>query len=148
MLETLIISCIIIAVPLKLTNRPLSTYCHTLLIDNGFGSRQRLLCRLHFRLPSKVHSAILFIQQSHHLLLSVISFDNLLLFLNGFTIYGCYITSLFSVCQPDFWNFSDFSTLFSQLPEKYPDNTPRNYLKSVKRSYGSFHIPSPVQDKP
>ena len=41
-----------------------------------------------FRLPSKVHSIINSIQQSHRLLLSVISFDNLLLFLNGFTIYG------------------------------------------------------------
>ena len=40
-----------------------------------------------FRLPSKVHSIINSIQQSHRLLLSVISFDNLLLFLNGFTIY-------------------------------------------------------------
>ena len=51
------------------------TYYHTLLIDNGFGSRQRLLFRLirHFRLPSKVHSELKSIQQSHHLLLSVIS---------------------------------------------------------------------------
>ena len=98
MLETLIISCIIIAVPLKLTNRPLSTYCHTLLIDNGFGSRQRLLCRLHFRLPSKVHSAILFIQQSHHLLLSEMLMKSLLLFLNGLRIYTQFSTNLL-ICQ-------------------------------------------------
>ena len=45
-------------------------------------------------------------------------------------------------------NFSDFFTPFSQLPEKYPDNISRNYLKSAKKSYGSFHIPSPAQDKP
>ena len=73
MLEALITDIIIIAVPLKLTNRPLSTYNHTFLIDNGFGSRQRLLSD-DFRLPSKVHSAITSIQQSHHLLLSAISF--------------------------------------------------------------------------
>ena len=61
-------------------------YYHTRLIDNGFGSRQAILS-YGFRLPSKGHSIINSIRQSHHQPLSLMSFDNLLFFLNGFNLF-------------------------------------------------------------
>ena len=58
--------------------------------DNGCGLRQSLLPAMCFApvsdLPSKVHSAIPSILQSHHLQLSVISAKCLLLFLIGLSL--------------------------------------------------------------
>ena len=81
-------------------------YKHTLLIDNGFGSRQTIIfCIQNFRLPSKVHSLINFIQQSHHLLLSWMSLYKLLLFLNGFALLWLYFTVSKLFCQEVFYLF-------------------------------------------
>lgn len=80
------------AVPLNLTFAHFFMYDHTYLIDNGFGSRQRLLWMVldrlgsvgYFGLPSKVHSAYVSIPHFHHRRLSVMSSISLLLFLIGF----------------------------------------------------------------
>ena len=59
-----------------------------------------------FAVPSKVHSLINFIQQSHHLLLSWMSSYKLLLFFNGLLCYGytllyqsCFVKKFFTFFQ-------------------------------------------------
>ena len=84
LLETVIISTII-AVPLKLTfvhsTRTIirSSLITGLVPGSSYSS--------HFGLPSKVHSAIRSIPQSHRLRLSVTSSESLLFFLNGFSSF-------------------------------------------------------------
>ena len=92
--------------------RPLCAYYHTpaLLTKAHSVAPTPLLSPHGFRLPSKVHSAICAMPQSHHLRLSVMFCCCLLLFLIGFAYVAIYHTIGFCCCQVIiFRNFSSLS---------------------------------------
>lgn len=62
----------------------------------------------HFRPPSKVHSESESIQQSHHLLLSVISSKTYFSFSSVFAFDVSYFSCPLSICQENFYYISNF----------------------------------------
>lgn len=103
MLET-VINFFTIAVPLKLTCVHFLTYLtYARLIT---GSVPGDSYSFHFRPPSKVHSELKSLQQSHHLLLSANSFKTYFSSSSVFAFDELYSSLPYFICQEDFYFLS------------------------------------------